>query len=178
MTYGEAANLAVNQTLVRSINTTVDRAAAGRRPAVRRRGLLGAGTLNDLALALFVGIAAGAYSSIFLATPLVADLKEREPEMIALRKRVLPAGRRPRAKVTPVRRCRWPAHAGPRDARGPAQVAAEPDDAARPGAGRRRRRIAVARSGPSRPRRLDGRAATRGRPQRPGASRPTGKKRR
>ena len=45
--------------------------------------------LNDIALALFVGLAAGAYSSIFIATPLVADLKEREPQMKALRKRVL-----------------------------------------------------------------------------------------
>ena len=47
------------------------------------------GTLKDLALVLFVGLAAGTYSSIFLATPIVADLKEREPENIALRRRVL-----------------------------------------------------------------------------------------
>jgi preprotein translocase subunit SecF len=52
-------------------------------------GLLGAGMLNDIALSLFVGLAAGAYSSIFIATPLVADLKERDPQMQALRKRVL-----------------------------------------------------------------------------------------
>jgi preprotein translocase subunit SecF len=45
--------------------------------------------LNDISLSLFVGLAAGAYSSIFIATPLVADLKEREPQMKALRKRVL-----------------------------------------------------------------------------------------
>jgi preprotein translocase subunit SecF len=52
-------------------------------------GFLGAGTLNDISLSLFVGLAAGAYSSIFIATPLVADLKEREPQMKALKKRVL-----------------------------------------------------------------------------------------
>jgi preprotein translocase subunit SecF len=52
-------------------------------------GLLGVGTLKDLALVLFVGLAAGAYSSIVLATPIVADLKEREPEVQALRRRVL-----------------------------------------------------------------------------------------
>jgi preprotein translocase subunit SecF len=52
-------------------------------------GVLGAGMLNDISLSLFVGLAAGAYSSIFIATPLVADLKEREPAMKALRKRVL-----------------------------------------------------------------------------------------
>src|SRR4051795_2611061 len=51
--------------------------------------LLGAGTLKDLALALFVGLASGAYSSLFLATPLLADLKEREPQYQALTQRVL-----------------------------------------------------------------------------------------
>jgi preprotein translocase subunit SecF len=50
--------------------------------------LLGAGTLKDLALALFVGIAAGTYSSVFIATPLLCDLKEREPAMRALARRV------------------------------------------------------------------------------------------
>jgi preprotein translocase subunit SecF len=45
--------------------------------------------LNDIALALFVGLLAGAYSSIFIATPLVADLKERDPAIRALKKRVL-----------------------------------------------------------------------------------------
>ncbi|MFE4719552.1 protein translocase subunit SecF, partial [Streptomyces sp. NPDC056728] len=52
-------------------------------------GFLGAGMLNDISLSLFVGLAAGAYSSIFIATPLVADLKERDPQIKALKKRVL-----------------------------------------------------------------------------------------
>jgi preprotein translocase subunit SecF len=52
-------------------------------------GVLGAGMLNDISLSLFVGLAAGAYSSIFIATPLVADLKEHEPQMKALKRRVL-----------------------------------------------------------------------------------------
>src|SRR4029450_3239181 len=89
MTWGEAANLAVNQTLMRSINT----AGVALLPVAGLlfvgAGLLGVGTLKDLALVLFVGLAAGAYSSIVLATPIVADLKEREPEVIALRKRVM-----------------------------------------------------------------------------------------
>src|SRR5690606_36691980 len=51
-------------------------------------GLLGAGTLKDLALVIFVGVLAGLYSSIFLATPLVCDLVEREPKYAALRRRV------------------------------------------------------------------------------------------
>jgi preprotein translocase subunit SecF len=88
MTYSEAANLAVNQTLVRSINTSV----VGLLPVASLlfvgAYVLGAGTLKDLALALFVGIAVGTYSSIFIATPVLAQLKEREPAMQALAKRV------------------------------------------------------------------------------------------
>jgi preprotein translocase subunit SecF len=78
-TYAEAANLAVNQTLVRSINTSV--VALLPVGALLYVGVvsLGSGALKDLALALFVGMAAGAYSSIFIATPLVVQLKEREP---------------------------------------------------------------------------------------------------
>ena len=88
-TYAEAANLAVNQTLVRSINTSV--VALLPVGAILFIGaiLLGAGTLKDLSLALFVGIAAGTYSSIFIATPLLVELREREPEMKAQEQRVL-----------------------------------------------------------------------------------------
>jgi preprotein translocase subunit SecF len=89
MTWGEAANLAVNQTLMRSINTSVIALLPVAGLLFVGAGLLGVGTLKDLALVLFVGLAAGTYSSIVLATPIVADLKEREPEVIALRKRVL-----------------------------------------------------------------------------------------
>ena len=89
MTYGEAANLAVNQTLMRSINTSVIALLPVAGLLFVGAGLLGVGTLKDLALVLFVGLAAGAYSSIFLATPIVADLKEREPEQVALHRRVL-----------------------------------------------------------------------------------------
>jgi preprotein translocase subunit SecF len=88
MTYSGAANLAVNQTLVRSVNTTVIALLPVGALLFVGAGLLGAGTLKDLALVLFVGMAVGAYSSIFLATPVVAALKEREPQMQALGKRV------------------------------------------------------------------------------------------
>ena len=76
-TYAEAANLAVNQTLVRSINTSI--VALIPVGAILYVGAvqLGSGALKDLALALFVGMAAGAYSSIFIATPLLAQLKSR-----------------------------------------------------------------------------------------------------
>ena len=87
MTYSQAANLALNQTLVRSINTSV--IALLPVAAILFIGpLLGADTLKDLALALFIGLAAGAYSSIFIATPVLAQLKEREPAMQALARRV------------------------------------------------------------------------------------------
>ena len=89
MTWSEAANLAINQTLMRSINTSVIALLPVAGLLFVGAGLLGVGTLKDLALVLFVGLAAGTYSSIVLATPIVADLKEREPAVKALRKRVM-----------------------------------------------------------------------------------------
>ncbi|SHM51091.1 protein translocase subunit SecF [Actinacidiphila paucisporea] len=88
-TYSELANRSLNGTLVRSINTTVVALLPVAALLFIGGGLLGAGVLNDIALALFVGLTAGAYSSIFIATPIVADLKEREPQLRALHKRVL-----------------------------------------------------------------------------------------
>ncbi|MCQ4082760.1 protein translocase subunit SecF [Streptomyces sp. RB6PN25] len=88
-TYSELANRSLNQTLVRSINTSVVALLPVSALLFIGGGMLGAGMLNDIALALFVGLTAGAYSSIFIATPIVAGFKERTPEMAALRKRVL-----------------------------------------------------------------------------------------
>jgi preprotein translocase subunit SecF len=88
MTYAEAANLALNQTLMRSINTSVIALLPIASILFVGAGLLGAGTLKDLALALFIGVAVGAYSSVFIATPLLADLKKREPTVAALARRV------------------------------------------------------------------------------------------
>lgn len=87
-TYSQAANLAVNQTIVRSINTSVIALLPVASILFIGTWFLGAGVLKDLALALFVGIAVGTYSSIFIATPLLAQMKEREPQMKALAKRV------------------------------------------------------------------------------------------
>jgi preprotein translocase subunit SecF len=88
VTYSDAANLAVNQTLMRSLNTSL--ASLFPIGALLFVGafLLGAETLKDLALALFVGVATGTYSSIFIATPLVASWKEAEPRYRQLRTRV------------------------------------------------------------------------------------------
>jgi preprotein translocase subunit SecF len=88
MTFTDAANLAVNQTLVRSINTSIIALLPVVGLLVIGAGLLGAGSLKDLALALMIGLASGAYSSIFIATPIVVDLKEREPVFQQLTRRV------------------------------------------------------------------------------------------
>jgi preprotein translocase subunit SecF len=102
-TYSEAANLAVNQVLVRSINTTVIGVLPVAALLFAGAAILGEGPLKDLALALFVGMVSGAYSSIFIATPLLAQIKERHPEMQKLATRV--ANRRakeaPRARTRP-----------------------------------------------------------------------------
>jgi preprotein translocase subunit SecF len=87
LSYSGAANLALNQTLVRSINTSIVALLPVTAILVIGAGVLGAGTLRDLSLALFVGMLAGTYSSITIATPVLAQLKEREPEMKALAKR-------------------------------------------------------------------------------------------
>jgi len=88
VTYSDAANLAVNQTLVRSFNTSLIALLPVASILFVGAGLLGAGTLKDLSLALFVGLATGTYSSIFVATPILAQLREREPAMKALTKRI------------------------------------------------------------------------------------------
>jgi preprotein translocase subunit SecF len=88
MTYSQAANLAVNQTLVRSINTSVIALLPVAGLLFIGAGILGAGTLKDLALVLFVGMMAGAYSSICIATPILADLQERQDKYKTLAKRV------------------------------------------------------------------------------------------
>jgi preprotein translocase subunit SecF len=171
MTWSEAANLAVNQTLMRSINTSVIALLPVAGLLFVGAGLLGVGTLKDLALVLFVGLAAGTYSSIFLATPIVADLKEREPEQVALRRRVLArrssAGRKAAVASGPVasaRRARGGSSVAVAERELPGQAAYDvvvesPDSVRRePGTG-----------GTSTPR-------PGARPQRPG--RPSGKRRR
>jgi preprotein translocase subunit SecF len=88
MTFSQAANLAINQTLVRSINTSIIALLPVLGLLVIGVGLLGAGSLDDLSVALLIGLASGAYSSIFIATPLLCDMKEREPTYQQLAKRV------------------------------------------------------------------------------------------
>nr|NLI49172.1 protein translocase subunit SecF [Propionibacterium sp.] len=80
-TYSEAANAAVNQVLVRSINTTIIGVLPVAALLFAGTFILGVGPLKDLGLALFVGMIAGAYSSVFIATPLLALMREAEPAM-------------------------------------------------------------------------------------------------
>ncbi|MFC0678039.1 protein translocase subunit SecF [Lysobacter korlensis] len=79
-TFSESVNLAVNQTLVRSINTSIVAALPVASILFIGAFVLGAGTLRDIALALFIGILVGTYSTIFIAAPLYAQLREGEPE--------------------------------------------------------------------------------------------------
>jgi preprotein translocase subunit SecF len=88
-TYAEAANLAINQTLMRSINTSVVSLLPVGGLLFIGAGILGAGTLKDLGLVLFVGMAMAFFSSIFLATPLLVTMKEHEPRIRNHTQRVL-----------------------------------------------------------------------------------------
>jgi preprotein translocase subunit SecF len=77
-TFASQVNLAINQTLVRSVNTSVVAVLPVASILFIGATVLGAGTLRDIALALFIGIIAGTYSSVFIAGPLYVDLRSRE----------------------------------------------------------------------------------------------------
>jgi len=88
ITFPEAANLAVNQTVIRSVNTSIVALLPVLAIIVVGGWFLGAGTLLDLAVVLAVGLIAGTYSSIFIATPILVELRSRQPEMKSLESRV------------------------------------------------------------------------------------------
>ena len=137
-TYTQAANLAVNQTLVRSINTTVVALLPIAAILVVGFTKLGPGTLLDLSLALFVGIAVGAYSSIFIATPLLVDLRRGEPAVKELERTALRTQAKALASAGVGAGSRSAGSAGPRSARSAASLGSvvgmtgatghEPDD--------------------------------------------------
>ena len=89
ITYSEMVNLSMNQTLARSINTSLVAILPVLAVLLIGADLLGATTLQNYGLALFVGLMSGAYSSIFIASPLLAWMKEREPRYRDLAARVL-----------------------------------------------------------------------------------------
>jgi preprotein translocase subunit SecF len=88
LTYGEMVNLSMNQTLARSINTSLVAILPVFSVLIVGAYILGATTLQSYGLALFVGLMSGAYSSIFIASPLLAWMKEREPRFRDLAIRV------------------------------------------------------------------------------------------
>ena len=100
VTYSEAANKAVNQVLVRSLNTTIIGVLPVAALLFAGVFVLGSGPLEDLGLALFVGMIAGAYSSIFIASPILTQLRESEPEMKLHRERVARRRKASEARAT------------------------------------------------------------------------------
>ena len=88
MTYSEMCNMSLNQVLMRTLNTSIMALLPVLSLLLIGSFVLGAATLQDFALALFVGLASGMYSSIFIASPLLAMMKEREPRWRQLRERL------------------------------------------------------------------------------------------
>jgi preprotein translocase subunit SecF len=109
MTYTEAANNALNHTLIRSLNTTLVAILPVAAILFIGTTLFGAGTLKDLSLALFVGMIVGTYSSLCVATPLLVTLKEREPRYQAIARRLAAHGG---AAGTAAKSARQPVTAG------------------------------------------------------------------
>jgi preprotein translocase subunit SecF len=144
-TYSLMVNRSMNQVLMRSINTSFVALLPVASLLVVGSGILGAATLRDFALALFVGLLVGAYSSIFVATPILAWLKEREPRYAAVRERssqqlarvapapsASPAAAAPVAEAEPVERAE-PVAPAPSDPSAPSPPATKaPPPAARP----------------------------------------------
>jgi preprotein translocase subunit SecF len=164
-TYAEAANLAVNQTLIRSINTSLFAVLPVLALLVIGVGLLGVGTLADLALVQMTGMIVGVVSSVLLATPILVDLKQRDPRI-----------RQQAARVASRRRQGAAATAGAGAGAGSATDGADPDlvdDAVLDGELRKERALAAAAGVPAR-------QPTQHRGRRPSGkgARPTGKRNR
>jgi preprotein translocase subunit SecF len=92
MTYGDMVNLSMNQVLMRSLNTSLVAIMPIFSILFVGSFLLGATTLEDFGLALLIGLLTGAYSSIFIASPVLAYLQEREPRYKAIRDRLVSRG--------------------------------------------------------------------------------------
>ena len=163
-TYSGVVNRSMNEVLMRSLNTSITAVLPVLSLLIVGAYLLEAATLKDFALALFIGLLTGAYSSIFIATPFLAVLKEREPRYTALRQKL--AGRAATVAA--------PAYAGATG--GPAASPARRSTGAT-GRPARQPPTAAARGAPAPPRRPG-----RCRPRRPGESaasaRPAAKRRR
>lgn len=143
LTYSDVVNLSMNQTLARSINTSLVAVMPILAVLVLGAQLLGATTLQYFGLALLVGLMTGAYSSIFIASPLVALMKEREPRYQELRARLAARG-------------------GDRMLLSPAMIAAGFDGSTEAPERRSRSSVKSVRPAPSTPRRKGGRGRAKG----------------
>ncbi|HVB00763.1 MAG TPA: protein translocase subunit SecF [Acidimicrobiales bacterium] len=143
LTYSDVVNLSMNQTLARSINTSLVAVMPILAVLVLGAQILGATTLQYFGLALLVGLTTGAYSSIFIASPLVALMKEREPRYQELRARLVARG-------------------GDRVLLSPAMIAAGFDGSIETPERRSRPNVKSARSTTSTPRRKAGRGRAKG----------------
>lgn len=121
LTYGAMVNLSLNQTLMRSLNTTITALLPVGSLLVIGSWAMGAVALQDFALALFIGLIVGAYSSFFVAAPLLTLLKEREPQYRDVRRRIearggdalaIPKGVTAGAEAVPATGAAVPAHPG------------------------------------------------------------------
>lgn len=101
MTYEDAVNLSMNEVFMRSLNTALATLLPVAALLFAGAGALGAATLKDLSLALFVGLLIGAYSSIFFATPILTYLKQHEPRYKNLREKALRDAKRTETPSTP-----------------------------------------------------------------------------
>jgi preprotein translocase subunit SecF len=135
ITYSDMVNLSMNQTLARSINTSLVAIIPVLSVLVIGSFVLGATSLQDFGLALVIGLASGAYSSIFIASPLLALMKEREPRYITIRQRIESRGERV-GVLTPLAAAAM-GGAGASSGRGGDRGRAVPSGVIRPGAAKR-----------------------------------------
>ena len=139
-TYKDTVNLAMNEVFMRGLNTSLTTLLPIGALLTIGAGLLGANTLQDLALALFVGILAGTYSSVFVATPALTLMKENEPRFKASREKILRDAKRSRPQPRP--------EAAVAEGEGVEEIERElPDDSSAPPAAR----TTSSPSGPARP---------------------------
>jgi len=127
MTYTDVVNLSMNQVLMRSINTSLVAIMPVVSVLFIGAGVLGAIALKDFGLALLVGLISGAYSSIFVASPILAVLKEREPRYTMIRQRVMSKGG-PSGVLTPAAAAAQAGGRGVAKAGRANSAAANPDD--------------------------------------------------
>jgi preprotein translocase subunit SecF len=146
ITYSEMVNLSMNQTLARSINTSLVAIIPVLSVLVVGSFLLGATSLQDFGLALVIGLTSGAYSSIFIASPLLAWMKEREPRYVTIRQRLETRGERGTA-LTPAMAAAMAGAGG--GARGATRGRATTTGVIRPGAASTSRRSGGAAGRPA-----------------------------